>query len=260
MWFLVGSFVCVFLIYGLQRSLGQKKHFVARFIDWAYVFISESFLFVVSLLLRPFSYFEKYQSYHSLQGRPVLLIHGYLHNSSAWLFMKYLLMQRGLGPLYGLNLKKPFGSIQGHADQVKQKIAQIREETGRKDVVLVGHSMGGLVIAWYAVQNGNAQNPIDVITLGSPLRGTLAANIALGKNGKEMRIDSLFIQELRNSLSNNPFVSLYCIGTQTDQLIIPYTSALYSSVAKETYEVKHVGHLGLLCSPKVADQLFRWIN
>lgn len=80
--------------------------------------------------------------------RPVLFVHGYLHNASAWLYVKARFKHAHIGPLYTINLGNPltFKSIEEYADMVRQKVAAIVKETGCDQVALVGHSMGG---GWY---------------------------------------------------------------------------------------------------------------
>ena len=35
-------------------------------------------------------------------GRPILLVHGYIHNQTAWLWLRKQLENAGLGPIYSL--------------------------------------------------------------------------------------------------------------------------------------------------------------
>ncbi len=54
---------------------------------------------------------------------------------------------------------------------LKQKISEIRAETGSEKVDIVAHSMGGLVAGSYAEMDGQAQYIDQLITLGTPSRG-----------------------------------------------------------------------------------------
>ncbi len=57
------------------------------------------------------------------------------------------------------------------AQKLKDKINEIKNQTGRPKVDLVAHSMGGLVARYY-IEGGNYGNDIDqLITLGTPHRG-----------------------------------------------------------------------------------------
>ena len=63
------------------------------------------------------------------------------------------------------------------AKEVVPALKRWREQPGMKDakLVLVGHSMGGLVARWFAEQEGGAEYIRALITVGTPHRGSLSA-------------------------------------------------------------------------------------
>lgn len=80
----------------------------------------------------------------------IVLVHGYHHNSGAWWWFSKELDKAGMGPIYTVNLLPPAASIERLAYQLSQKIEGIKKETGSNKITLIGHSMGGLVSAYYA--------------------------------------------------------------------------------------------------------------
>lgn len=229
-----------------------------RLIHWLHSISFEAIAVLTTALLRPIGYWARQTASGSKAGQPILLIHGYLHDSSAWVFLKRELGRMGCGPLYTLNLKHPFRSIRDYAELIDLKVKEIARENQRNDIALIGHSMGGLVSAWYALQMNLQGQVTDVITIGSPLGGTRAAAVAIGPNGREMRFGSEFLQTLRKEMEQNSQVRFYHIASKTDQLIFPWHSALLGTCPEREYVVDDLGHMSLLLSPRIAQQIYRW--
>jgi pimeloyl-ACP methyl ester carboxylesterase len=94
----------------------------------------------------------------------VLLIHGYACNSGYWLPMSKLLTQARISH-YGIDLEPPGASIDAFVPQVRAAVQRLREATGSAQVIIVGHSMGGLVARAYlrdcAQRGGRARGARD---------------------------------------------------------------------------------------------------
>ncbi len=182
-------------------------------------------------------------------GRPILLVHGYLHHAKVWYFQKKWLEALGLGPIYTIHFKFPFQSIRTYAEQVKVKAEEIARETGRDDLILIGHSMGGLVASWYALKLAKRGQVTHLITLGSPLHGTPVARIAIGPNGREIEPNSPLTQELLASIEENREIQFYHIGTETDFLVIPGKSSIIEQNRHDLF--RDIGHTALLFSKSI---------
>ena len=134
----------------------------------------------------------------------------------------------------------------------------IKRKTGRDRVILIGHSMGGLICANYA-----AQHPRDdielLITLGSPLKGTKTAFLGFGKCAKEMRYSKKngLLSHLAERVRQYG-ERIYTFCSQTDVIIIPNSSASLEGVAKVTF-ADH-GHLYYVWSDVVIDKMISLIN
>lgn len=191
------------------------------------------------------------------KGIPILLIHGYLHDSSAWVYHRRQLIKRKIGPVFVLTLRPLFASIQEYAKLVAKKKKEIEKKTGSSQIHLVGHSMGGLVASWYATHIASEEEVASVVTVGSPLQGTRMALFGLGPNAKEMRRGSPFLQALGEAMrKKRSAIPFFHIGTKTDQLVLPYTCAFLDleeeSVKKRSLLLEGVGHIGLLFSKRVS--------
>lgn len=225
---------------------------IASVIHWIHALVFEILALFAVLALRISSYFIRYdQTVGKQDGIPILLVHGYFNTCSVWIYIRKYLVIQGFGPIYTLSLRRPFASIEEHAKTVGLKAEEIKRETGKTELVLIGHSMGGLVSAYYA-QN----NPVSkLIAIASPFRGTKLAKLAPGKNGREMERGSAMALRLSEPMA----FPLYQIATKTDQLVLPYSSCI--TVADPTHQLilEDIGHASLLFSPRVAAQLKSWL-
>jgi triacylglycerol lipase len=250
-----------FFIHFTNRKIDFFPKFLKSLIRWLHAITFETLVFLMGLLLRPLGYFTNQKKARGpSSGRPILLIHGYLHDSSAWVYLRKKLSREGFGPIYTLNLIHPFLSIRSYGEEVRKKAEEIALETGRKDLILMGHSMGGLVSAWYATKLAPPSTVTDVITLGSPLKGTYVAHIAVGPNGKEMRPHSEFVQELQKAIAESSHIRFHHIGTKTDQLVIPHTSSWLGEPSERHFILDDIGHVTLLFSPRVLQKISHWLN
>lgn len=192
------------------------------------------------------------------KGRPILLIHGYMNHSSVWRVSKKRLETVGLGPIYTINLGHPFQSIRQYAEKVKGKVENIANETGRKDLILIGHSMGGLVGSWYASKLASRGTVTDVITIGTPLFGTWIAHIGLGPNAREMQPNSQFLKELHTALRDSKEIRFHHLATKSDYLVVPGNSAFMPQNNHFIFE--DLGHASLLYSRRVTDKIAQWLE
>jgi triacylglycerol lipase len=204
------------------------------------------------------------KSHHAPQGnkegRPILMVNGYLSYGSTWYYQKAKLIQAGFGPIYTMNVGSG-RSIVTYAEQIKEMVEQIQKETGRKDITLIGHSKGGLVSSYYATHLADPEKTevTEVITIASPLAGTPMAYFGPGKDAFEMRTHSPFHQDLRNKIKDFAHIRFFHIASETD-VVVPLTSAILGNDPSRQLVLKDMGHLSLVFSSRVADQIFFWLK
>ena len=115
---------------------------------------------------------------------PVLFVHAYLSNRGQWWWLRRGLRRCGVA-VATINLEPPLQSIDRFAEQLGQRIEAVLAETGAKRLVLVGHSMGGLVARAY-VQRDGLGRVAELITIGTPHHGSWFAFVARGQCAREM--------------------------------------------------------------------------
>ncbi len=191
------------------------------------------------------------------QERPVLLIHGYATNCGIWTPMMRYLIRRGVTSVFTMNLEPRFGDIDEYAQQVAAQVTRIRNTTRASKVVLVAHSMGGLVARAYIERFGGAARVAKLVTIGTPHHGTAMARIAPGVNGTQMRRGNAWLDALNrdeNYGDSVPYVSIY---STHDNVVFPQNSAEFGKA--RNVEIVGRGHFTLIFSKEVGRLVYREI-
>lgn len=193
---------------------------------------------------------------------PILMLNGYMSFGAIWHYQKQAISNAGLGPIYSINVGTG-KSIEHYAKQVKNKVLEIQEKTGSNDLTLIGHSKGGLVASYYTVHLASRikSNVKNLITIGTPLKGTPMARLGIGTDAKQMRPNSEFAKDLRKKLRENwDKTRVYHIASKTDQ-VVPYESAFLSRIQKSRFlKLNNLGHRGLVFSTRVSKQIISWLK
>lgn len=189
----------------------------------------------------------------------ILLIHGYYRNQADWLWMRKQLKACNC-PIFTINLKPDLGTIQEITlNSLPPKIAKIQQQTECKNIILIGHSMGGIVASYYSEFLDHENLIKTIITLGTPLFGTKVAAGGAGENAKQMLPGSKFLADLREKISKSQ-QKYYQICSKFDNLIFPWRSALLDNNSNTQLILPFESHLGLLYSAEVATQLRAWVE
>ena len=175
---------------------------------------------------------------------PVLLIHGYQCNRSFWFWLRPRLEAAGW-TVATHSLEPVFSDIDAYAEGIARRIVEVLAATGAPQVILVGHSMGGLASRAYLRRHGTAK-VARLITLGSPHRGTLLASLGLGPNARQMRIGSPWLNALAAPLPPAS-VSIYSCH---DNYVFPQ-QACSTLEGATNVAIGGVSHLGMAFSPRV---------
>ncbi len=166
--------------------------------------------------------------------RPVLLVHGVLVNDGVWVGFGRYLRRRGIRPVYTINYGPPLADIEVFAEQLERKIEAICKATGAERVVLVSHSMGGLVARAYLRRCGGAR-VAKLITLGSPHHGSVLAYLFPGRDLVQMHPGNPWLTEL-NAEASPPPAPIVSIWSRHDSMVAPQASS----------ELKHAENIALV--------------
>lgn len=180
---------------------------------------------------------------------PIILIHGYFHNRSAFVMMRRALRRAGYHNVDCFTYNVIGRTVDELAQDLGRHVENLLECTGADKVHLVGHSLGGLIARTYVQQHGGDANVHTCVTLGTPHGGTYAAFIGRGKAARELRPGSELLQRLAATARPTQvrWVSYY---SNLDALVVPASSAKLTAPALTATNilVKDLGHMSLLIS------------
>jgi triacylglycerol lipase len=181
--------------------------------------------------------------------RPVVLVHGFAGSKSSWALVANALKARGVA-VEAMSYPPVGTSVQQLADRLVAEVERILVATGTDKVHLVGHSLGGVVIA-QAIADRRLTGRVDtVITLGSPFGGSPWAGVLpFVEIVRELRTGSPLLRRLASAPL--PDGVRWLSLTAALDIIVPGLRAVPSHAQAETITFDGVGHLGMLLSRQV---------
>ena len=214
---------------------------------------------------------------------PVLLVHGYFSNRGIFWQLRKRLLAAAIGPVYTLNLEPLLGGIDSMVPVLGRRIEQVCKQANASQVIIVAHSMGGLVTRRYMANSmatavptavvtttaitlpmpheGVNETPMRVkrfITLGSPHHGSEMSGFSIGQCVREMRLASPWLRALEQAeagMEHPPTLSIY---TLNDDLIYPPESSKLDWA--HNIPVAAVGHVSMLFSKPIAERIIAEIR
>jgi triacylglycerol esterase/lipase EstA (alpha/beta hydrolase family) len=180
--------------------------------------------------------------------RPILLIHGVLVNDGVWVAFRRYLRRRGIAPIYTINYGPPLADIELFAEQLDRRIEAIRKATGAERLVLVSHSMGGLVARAYLRRFGGAR-VARLITLGTPHHGSVLAYMFPGRDLVQMHPGNPWLHQLNGDEKAPPPAPIASIWSRHDSMVAPQASSVLGNA--ENIALNGVAHNALLADPEV---------
>ena len=176
----------------------------------------------------------------------VILVHGYMCNAGVWAWLGRYLAARGHA-VHTVTLEPLFAHIEAYVTPLARRADEIAGESGR--VVLVGHSMGGLVCRAYARRLGGARIA-RIITLGAPHHGSALAQIGHGADAQDMWPMAAWLRDLAAAEQGGPAAPITSIYSCHDNFVAPQDSSVLAGA--KNVPLPGLGHLGLLFSKRVA--------
>ena len=184
-------------------------------------------------------------------ARPVLLVHGFGGTKSSWTVIARALSDRDI-TVDAITYSPLGNSVEQLADELVAAVERTRSQTGADKVHLVGHSLGGVVIA-QAFADGGLVGLVDtVITLGSPFGGSpWAALLPFGDLLRALRSGSPLLRRLASA--PEPDGVRWLAVTAALDIIVPGPRSVPAHTDVETITVDGIGHLGMLINRRVVD-------
>ena len=194
---------------------------------------------------------------------PVLLIHGYGCNSGYWSQLTPLLDASRISHA-SLDLEPILGAIDDYVPLVERAVASLCSKSNIAKVIIVAHSMGGLVARAYVREHG-AANIAHIFTMGTPHHGTSLANMGIGRNAAQMRRtpgvadapESAWLRELARSEDAATRSLITSFYTHHDNIVAPQTSSVLPGARCIAFG--GIGHVALGRNVRVLQRLMQEI-
>lgn len=186
----------------------------------------------------------------------IYCVHGTADRSHSFSVIANQLMEKlpdNIDRIYFLTFDDRFQgtSVEDYAKQLKNKIILNHS----KNVILMGHSRGGLICSWFAeyLSGKNDINVDLVVSVCGPFRGSYLAMWPLTKvstSVDEMRVDGKLLLELSEKIAESSIRYLF-LGAERDQLV---TGDSYMPYQCERHGISVMklpghGHLSMMSTP-----------
>ena len=178
----------------------------------------------------------------------VVLVHGFLCNGGVWNVLTQKLDAEGIDwiapslPAWYARIGRNRGLL----------IRRLRA-TGRRPLIMVGHSMGGVLAADFARRH--PRRCLGTIALAAPFAGTGLARFVLAGTCGPFTRTAQWLSEPRRRITAQALTSIYSLH---DNLVTPQLSARIEGA--DNRALAGLGHLAICQSPESLDLVLQQIR
>lgn len=188
------------------------------------------------------------------RGLPVVLVPGFFTNRGYLRAWRQYLLKNGYGQVYAVSPEPIFHSVEKNAEHLAEFVDEVLAVTGADKVLLVGHSMGGLVIRLYLHRHGGLAKTAFAMSVGSPFNGTVLAEgkEKLGPIVNQLTRGNAWSQALLAEIEAAPCpVPFVAIWSPHDTIVSPQQNTRVADHYGRNIVIPGVGHMEMVNSPQV---------
>ena len=182
---------------------------------------------------------------------PILMVPGYALNRWSLAALRRYLHQQGYTTIWATNNANLRDNIHIFVKDLAKKIDHYYA-LHQQPIVLIGHSMGGLICRQYIEQYGQAKIRAT-ISLATPYRGTVTYRLGIGKVATQFKPNS----EICN-ITEAPNLPHLIIRSRRDWTVLPFEMTHLNGANERI--VSKAGHLGVLFSTLVFQHIRRFLQ
>lgn len=195
--------------------------------------------------------------------RPIVLVHGIIHNRSAFLTLQNRMRKLGWENIYTINYSTFHGNILQMVEELSERVNSVLAKTGAKQVDIVAHSLGGLVSRTYMSLGDGRGKVSRLVTLGTPHQGTrlnfFAKGLSRGALDQDLKSNSFLIRLLNQTAlpRSSQIISIY---SDFDWTVWPGNNGMAlgsPSSAIKNIRLENIGHIGLLYDGQAFDAVVK---
>jgi pimeloyl-ACP methyl ester carboxylesterase len=187
------------------------------------------------------------------EGNPVLLIHGIYGSEQNFAVMQPWLRQNGFDPvaLNFVDVAWKDWSLDDLADQVGLHVMALRQRTGKDQIDIVAHSLGGVAARQYIKFHGGDKYIKHLVCLGSPHHGVGYAVLGPGITIATLfRPHSQQLNALNRPTETYGAVSYTNVWSTGDYMeILPFASG--RQIGAFNYRIDGTTHGGMTTDPRI---------
>lgn len=182
---------------------------------------------------------------------PIVLVHGLNNNAAVWLFLGARLRKAGY-PVSTYSYSSLFVPLEKIIDKLDAHMHTVEKFSDGRKPILIGHSLGGLLIRKWLSRHDNIVRVQGVVTLGTPHRGSKLAVFAPGALARHLVPGSPLLRQLAKAPSL-PFPCTSLVSTFDEAVLPPFR--LLPPKGWSLRLAAPVGHFSMLFSPFTANVL-----
>ena len=271
MLFAGGTLLLSFLTYGFfwyetansdyrARLVQLSGNRTRRWIAWGILTSWASMMFTV--LLYPFGFLRRFLHPGGTpdpSSTPVILVHGLYHNASAWVLFRKWLERAGLGNVYAVNFNSMRCTFRQAVELLDRTITDVAALHPGHRVVLIGHSLGGLLSRVCLECEGRGRDVAAVITLGTPHHGSKLAALGPGRLAASIIYESPLFREIERETSpcDVPRLALY---SPVDNMVLPNDALAIQDPGWTTEVIAPISHVAMLFHRPTALKAIEYIK
>ncbi len=188
------------------------------------------------------------------RGLPIVLVPGFFTNRGYLHAWRQYLLKNGYGQVYAVSPEPIFESVEKNAEHVARFVDEVLADTGAERVILLGHSMGGLVIRLYLHRFGGLAKAAMAVAVGSPFHGTVLTE---GKEKMGQILSQLsranpwamaFVAEAEAAPCPIPFIAIW---SPHDSIVSPQTGARVADHYGRNIAIPGIAHMEMVNSGHV---------
>lgn len=192
-------------------------------------------------------------------GPPVLFVHGVFHTASAWLCFVRWFRRAGHASLYVWTYASFRTDFPVLLDELETRVRAVQARHPGHKVVLVGHSLGGLLIRALLSRPGAGDLAAAAVTLGTPHQGSVLAGLGFSTLARGLKFRGSLIKRIEAAEAPPPVPAL-SIYTPVDNMVIPPEGARIRSAGWMELETEPVSHVWLLYHKPAAEAALAFID
>jgi triacylglycerol lipase len=184
---------------------------------------------------------------------PVVLVHGFAASGASWFAVRRALRADGR-TVVSFDYPPWTSSVDELADRLAATVEDLLAATGASKVDLVGHSLGGVIIALAMTRDRLAEHVDLVVTIGSPLSGSpWAAMLPVAPLVRALRPGSALLRRL--AAAPAPARIRWLAMAATHDPIVPAHRAVPPNRQATRVMIDAAGHSGMLLHPEVVARI-----